>query len=160
MSDELDRVLSPARAATLTRWFERGIPFNASLGLRVDSLAHGEAVLRLPYRDAFIGDTGRPAIHGGVISMLADTAGGAACFATLDSDQDRLSTVDLRVDYLRPGPAVDVVCRAEVVRMGNRVGVTTMTLFGGSLPQPGDDPGRTRPFATAHGVYNILRRSE
>lgn len=152
MADPID----PKHRAMLVEWFEKGIPFNAHLGLRVDDFQPGIAVLRLPYQDFFIGDTFRPALHGGVISMLADTAGGAACFSMLMRPQDRVSTVDLRVDYLRPGPAVDVVCHAEVVRMGNRVGVTSMKLYGGGLPDEGaDDP---RPFATAHGVYNILRR--
>ncbi len=150
--------LSEARRRKLIGWFEQGIPFNKHLGLKVDHLDHGVAVLRLPFVDTLIGDISRPALHGGVTSMVADTAGGAACFATLRSDDDRVSTVDLRVDYLRPGVAADVVCRAEVLRVGNRVGVTSMNLWSGGLPGQGAiDP---RPFATAHAVYNILRRSE
>lgn len=150
MSEELDA----DRHRMLSAWFERGIPFNVFLGLRVDKLARGLAVLRIPWRHELIGDLMRPAIHGGVISMLADTAGGAACFTMLDRDTDRLSTVDLRIDYLQPGGAADLVCKAEVVRMGNRVGVMRAEVFSGALPDPAD----TRPIATAQGVYNIVRR--
>lgn len=146
MSDA-DDALSPERAAELIEWFERGIPFNVMLGLRVDAFTRGRAVLRLPWQDALVGDVARPSLHGGVTSMLADTAGGAACFAMLDRPTDRVSTVDLRVDYLRPGAGEDVVCRAEVLRMGNRVGVTRMEVFVGETN-----------VATGHGVYNILRR--
>ncbi|MBL4687918.1 MAG: hotdog fold thioesterase [Nannocystaceae bacterium] len=152
-----DRVLPPAHHRKLVHWFEHGIPFNAYLGLKVDRLERGLVVLRLPFQDHLIGDIGRPALHGGVTSMLADTAGGAACFAMLDNERDRLSTVDLRVDFLRPGVAADVVCRAEVLRMGNHVGVTSMKLWSGGLPGEGAlDP---LPFATGQAVYNILRRS-
>jgi uncharacterized protein (TIGR00369 family) len=152
MSEEL----TAERHRMLTAWFERGIPFNVFLGLHVDALARGRAVLRIPWRHELIGDLMRPAIHGGVISMLADTAGGAACFTMLDRDSDRVSTVDLRVDYLQPGLPADLVCEAEVVRMGNRVGVMRAQVF--SRPEPPAEGADVRPIATAQGVYNIVRR--
>jgi acyl-coenzyme A thioesterase PaaI-like protein len=66
-----------------------------------------------------------------------------------------VSTVDLRVDYLRPGSPEDLVCEAEVVRMGNRVAVMRAHVYSGGLPEAGAD---VRPIATAQGVYNIVRR--
>jgi uncharacterized protein (TIGR00369 family) len=158
MTDEASEAseLGAARRELLREWFERGIPFNRMLGLVVEHIARGEAVLRMPWRDELVGDMARRAVHGGVTSMLVDTAGGAACFAMLDADDDRVSTVDLRVDYLRPGGAADLWCRAEIVRMGNRVGVARMEVFSGGLPQPGE---RARPIATGQGVYNVVRRS-
>jgi uncharacterized protein (TIGR00369 family) len=147
--------LPPDRHRALVDWFERGIPFNRHLGLRVDALERGRCVLRIPWQDCLIGDPGRPAVHGGVTSMLADTAGGAACFAMLDDEADRVSTVDLRVDYLRPGGNDDLVCTAVVVRMGNRVAVARMEVHCGST-QP--DSATARPIATGQGVYNIVRR--
>lgn len=146
--------LDEARVGLLRKWFEDGIPFNRLLGLRVDSLHKGRAVLRVPWRDGLIGDPSRPAVHGGVLSMLVDTAGGAACFAMLDSDDDRVSTVDLRVDYLRPGPAADLVCSAEVVRLGNRVAVARAHVYSGDLPESSADD----PIALGQAVYNIVRR--
>ena len=136
----------------LVAWFEQGIPYNKLLGLKVDHVARGEVVLRIPWRDELIGDVTRPALHGGVTSMIADTAGGAACFTMLERPTDRVSTVDLRVDYLRPGRAEDVVCRAKIVRVGNRVGVARMEVFSG------DPDIDAEPIATGQGVYNILRR--
>jgi uncharacterized protein (TIGR00369 family) len=147
--------LSPDRRARIIEWFERGIPFNLHLGLRIDALERGEAVLRIPWRDELVGDVERPAVHGGVTSMLVDTAGGAACFAMLDHEADRVSTVDLRVDYLRPGGGDDLVCAATIVRMGNRVAVARMEVYSGHLPTPNDPNPQ---IATGHGVYNILRR--
>lgn len=147
--------LSPARRDQLIAWFEQGIPFNRHLGLRLDALERGYAVLRIPWRDELVGDVERPAVHGGVTSMLVDTAGGAACFAMLDHAADRVSTVDLRVDYLRPGGGEDLVCSATIVRMGNRVAVARMEVYSGQLPTA-RSPAPT--IATGHGVYNILRR--
>lgn len=143
--------------AKLISFMEQHIPFNQLLGIRVDSLARGLCILRVPWREELIGDPARPAVHGGVISALADTAGGAACFSMLSSAEDRVSTVDLRVDFLRPGPLEDLVCRAKTIRMGNRVAVARMELFGGAVPE---DDGSEQPFATAQAVYNVVRRGE
>ena len=147
--------LSPEREAMLRQWFDEGIPFNRFLGIRLHTLVRGRCVLMLPWRDELVGDRGRPAVHGGVISTLIDTAGGGACFGMLDRPRDRLSTVDLRVDYLRPGPAGDYYCQAKVVRMGNRVGVARMAVYSEALPAEGEDDD---PVATGQGVYNIVRR--
>ncbi len=142
----------------LLDFFEHHIPFNRLLGMRVEVLQHGYCVLKVPWKDELIGDSSRPAVHGGVTSALSDTAGGLACFTTLASPRDRVSTVDLRVDYLRPGPALDLYCEARVIRVGNRVGVAHMEVFGGHVPAPGSAE-RDQAIATAQGVYNILRRS-
>ena len=133
------------------------IPFNRLLGIRVDLLESGRCVLRVPWRDELVGDPFRPTVHGGVTSALLDTAGGTACFSMLESYEDRVSTVDLRVDYLRPGAGQDLVCLADVVRMGNRVAVARMEVHLGELPEPGDGAA---PLATGQGVYNVLRRGD
>ncbi|MEM7154416.1 MAG: hotdog fold thioesterase [Myxococcota bacterium] len=147
--------LDPDRTRRLREWFENGIPFNRYLGMRMDRVERGLCIIHVPWRDELVGDIFRPAVHGGVLSTLVDTAGGAACFASLGREQDRLSTVDLRVDYLRPGPPEDLWCRGEVVRMGNRVGVARMSVYAGAMPAEGevDDP-----VATGQAVYNIVRR--
>lgn len=144
--------------ARLVRLMEEHIPFNRVLGIRVEQLVAGCCVLRLPWRDELIGDPMRPAVHGGVLSALADTAGGLACFSLLTSPEDRVSTVDLRIDYLRPGPALDVLCHAKTIRMGNRVAVARMTLFAGALPPP--DQLEDNPIATSQAVYNVVRRAD
>lgn len=146
-----DDDLTPERRARLVDWFERGIAFNRFVGLKVDTIVRGQCTLRIPWRDVFVGDEQRAALHGGVTSMLADTAGGCACFSMLDRDTDRVATVDLRVDYLRPGSAADVICHAKIVRMGNRVAVARMEVFSGAAAEGRD------PIATGQAVYNIVR---
>ena len=147
--------LDPERAERLRRMFEAFIPFHRHLGLQVDHVDRGSAVIRIPWRDELLGDPSRNAIHGGVISALADAAGGIACFAMLDKPEDRVSTVDLRVDYLRPGAPGDIVCEARIVRFGNRMAVTRSHVYVGDLP-PDDD--HDKAIATAQAVYNIVRR--
>ncbi len=126
---------------------EQGIPFNRLLGLRVTELSRGRAVCEVPFRRELIGDIFRPAIHGGVVSTLIDATGGVAGFSMIDV-VDRISTVDMRVDYLRPGLEDTVVADAEVVRMGNRVCVVHVVVHQGD---------RTKPIADGRCVYNVRR---
>ena len=140
----------------LAQFMEEGIPYNRFMGLRCEVLERGRCVLRVPWREELVGDPFRPAVHGGVTSALVDTAGGGAVFTMMGSATDRTSTVDLRVDFLRPGPAADLVCEARVVRMGNRVAVTRMQVYSEEIPPEGSD-AYDKPFATGQGVYNIVR---
>lgn len=133
-------------------FMEQQIPFNRHLGMQVVSLGDGEARLEIPFREEFIGDPFRPALHGGVISTLLDTCGGAAVFTTLSDVRDRTSTVDLRIDYLRPGRKEKLVSEARIVRAGNRVAVVDVIAF-----HPDD---KENPVATGTGVYNVRRFQE
>ena len=126
---------------------EEHIPFNKFLGVRAGRIVVGAVRLELPFRDVMIGDPVRQAIHGGVISMLADTAGGMAVWSAIEDPTARISTIDLRVDYLRPGRPELLVAEAAVVRVGGRVGVADIRLF-----HP-DAEGET--VATGKGVYAI-----
>ena len=132
---------------SLKRFFEEKIPFNTFLGMKVDKLDEGFARLRVPYFENLIGDPVRPALHGGVVSTLADTAGGIAAFTSVGPG-DVLSTVDLRVDYLRPAALQDLVAEARVLRTGNRMVVCDIAVFH-------DDPDHR--VATGKGVYNVKR---
>lgn len=131
----------------LTHLMEELIPFNRFLGMRCSAIEPGVARIELPFRDEFIGDPVRRALHGGVLSTLADTAGGLAVWSEVDDERGRVSTIDLRVDYLRPGKPERIVVEARVVRRGNRVGVADMRLFHPSEPDVS--------IAVGKGVYNI-----
>jgi len=134
--------------AYLRRFMTESIPFNRYLGITVTAAEVGFVRLEVPFRPEFVGDPVRPALHGGIISTLIDTCGGAAVWSAL-SPQDRVSTVDLRVDYLRPGEMAALIAEGTVVRLGNRVGVVDIRVF---------HPGREQHLiATGKGVYNIRR---
>src|SRR5262245_46729653 len=91
----------PFTPADLLALMERDVPFNRYLGIRGESAEQGKSVLVLPVRPEFVGDPRRPALHGGVVSALIDTAGGVAAWSALE-EGETVSTVDLTVDYLEP----------------------------------------------------------
>jgi len=138
--------------AAVKQFMEDQIPFNKYLGMKVTYLGEGEARFEVAFREEFIGDPFRPALHGGVISSVLDTCGGAAVFTTLSDFEDRASTVDLRIDYLRPGRKETLIAEAHVARAGNRVAVVRLSAY-----HPGE---KDQPIATGTGVYNIRRAKD
>ena len=131
------------------RIMEEQVPFNKLLGIRGEHVEHGRAVLVLPVRPEFVGDFRRPALHGGVLSSLIDTAGGVAAWSALGPGES-VSTVDLRVDYLEPaGLGGPLRAEAELVRKGNRVCHVRV-----NLTQEGV------LVAEGRGVYNIHRKGK
>jgi uncharacterized protein (TIGR00369 family) len=132
----------------LKQFLEEAIPFNRFLGIRVGESAAGWARLELPFREEFIGDPLRPALHGGLVSTLLDTCGGFAIWSHVDSEI-RISTIDLRVDFLRPGGSELLIDETKVVRVGNRVAVTD-----GIAYHPG---GKDDPIATCKAVYSVRK---
>jgi uncharacterized protein (TIGR00369 family) len=135
------------KQARIKTAIETLIPFNRFLGMKVQEMKSGKVTLILPFREEFIGDPERPALHGGVISTLIDMAGGAAVWTELEGS-DRLATVDLLVDYLIPAAPASLTAEARILRIGNRVAVAHITVH-----QEGND----RPIAEGRAVYNIVR---
>jgi uncharacterized protein (TIGR00369 family) len=138
----------------LRQVMEELIPFNRFLGVKLTAMRKGFARLEIPFRDELVGDPMRPALHGGVLSALGDAAGGAAVWAGIEDDNARISTIDLRIDYLRPARLATLVAEATVVRVGNRVGVADVRIF--NLDE--DDVADT--VATVKAVYNITIKKD
>ncbi|MDO9083563.1 MAG: hotdog fold thioesterase [Humidesulfovibrio sp.] len=134
--------------AKLTELIERGIPFNEVLGIKVAELREGYVRLCVPYRQELLGDTRRPALHGGVISSLVDVCGGFAVW-TCCRLEDRIATIDLGVDYLRPALDRDLYAEATVRLLGNRVGNAHVVLWSDGAPD--------KHVAVGRAVYNIRR---
>ena len=137
--------------AHLSQAFEQYIPFNQYLGMRCLEIQDGVVRVELPFRPELVGNPEIPALHGGAISATLDTTGGLAVWSRL-RPRDRVSTIDLRVDYLRPGRGEPMIAVAKVVRLGNRVGVAELRAF---HPDCED-----KPIAAAMGVYSIKRRDK
>ena len=110
------------------------VPFNRVLGIEIESAEPPR--LRFAMRPELIGNAKRGILHGGVISAVLDATGGFAIMLALAKEPkagEKLSfpnigTIDLRVDYLRPGRGKHFVATAKVVRLGNRIAVTHMEL--------------------------------
>ncbi len=130
----------------LLKIMEEQVPFNRLLGIKGESAEPGRAVLVLPVRPDFVGDPRRPALHGGVLTTVIDTAGGMAAWSAL-APGETVSTVDLRVDYLEPaGLAGPLRAEAVLVRKGNRVCHVRIRLTQDE-----------KLVAEGTGVYNIHR---
>ncbi len=126
----------------LQSMFEEKIVFNRMLGLKVVSLRPDGVVARIDMQPELVGHYAYNRLHGGVISAGLDAMGGLALMAAMGArhmDEPpaqrlqrfaRLGTIDLRVDYLRPGIGSHFTLRAEVLRLGSRVGSTRMEFLG------------------------------
>ena len=140
--------------ALLIQFFEEHIPFNKHLGMKVEEMSEVKVRIRIPFAAHLVGDPLRPALHGGVTSTIADTAGGLAVFARVGMLTARVATVDLRVDYYLPALMKDVVAEAQVVRLGNRVAVSRISIW-----QPPDAGEAIAIIAEGKGVYNIYKHA-
>lgn len=134
---------------------EHFIPFNRVLGLEVGELSPERATFRFEKRPDLVGNAQKLALHGGVISAALDAIGGMVAMAALVERADtaeqalaslmRVGTIDLRVDYLRPGTGSAFVASAYPQRIGRTVAVTRMELH--------DE--RERLVAVGTGTYMV-----
>jgi uncharacterized protein (TIGR00369 family) len=130
----------------ILRVMEEYSPFNRLLGIKGESAEPGRVVMTLPSRQDLVGDPRRPALHGGVIASLVDTAGGAAAWSAL-APGESVSTVDLTIDYLEPaGLGAPLRAEATLIRKGNRVCHVRVSVTQGAVL-----------VAEGRGVYNIHR---
>jgi len=132
----------PDFVAALTELWEQRIVFNQVLGLSIVSLRPERVRARIDMRPELVGHFTSNRIHGGVISAGLDAMGGLAVMAALGARHmdepvpqrlarfSRVSTIDLRVDYLRPGISEHFELGAEVMRIGSRVASTRMEFVG------------------------------
>ena len=122
--------------------FEEKIVFNRLLGLKITSLSADRVTARIDMRNELVGHPAYNRVHGGVISAGLDAMGGLAVMAAIGARHKdetsaqrlqrfhKLGTIDLRVDYLRPGISDYFELRAEVLRLGSRVASTRMEFLG------------------------------
>ena len=126
----------------LKKVFEEMIVFNQVLGLKITSLKPTEVRARIDMKRELIGHFSFNRIHGGVISAGLDAMAGLAVMAAIGARHmdetpmqrlqrfSKLGTIDLRIDYLRPGIGEWFELRAQVMRLGLRVASTRMEFLG------------------------------
>lgn len=120
--------------------YEEKIPFNKELGFKVESMKPDDIRVRFEMADRLIGNYWRGVLHGGVISSVLDATGGMIAAIgilkkmtgqSIVEFEKRLSgmgTIDLRIDYLRPGLGKFFIASGSIMRTGRRVSVTRMEL--------------------------------
>ena len=116
------------------------IPFNQLLELKIDDITHEYLSLHIDMRQELVGNFIHGILHGGVIATILDVAGGAmALLNTLERTHKmpqlerctqlaNLGTIDLRIDYLRPGRGERFIAKAFPLRSGNKIAVVRMEL--------------------------------
>ena len=132
---------APEYAQLLRELFEDHIVFNRVMGLKISHIGDDRVRARIDMKPELIGHFVHGRMHGGVISACLDALGGMACMAAVGrrySDEpplqcldrfEKLATIDLRVDYLRPAVSTHFDLHAEVLRLGSRVGNTRMEFY-------------------------------
>jgi len=125
--------------SAIKKIFEK-IPFNKVLGLKIESTNSDCVKTQFEMRDELMGNFERGMLHGGVISSVIDATGGLSVAIgirekmrgeTLEAKLkkfSKLSTIDLRVDFLRPGLGKQFVVTAYNLKTGNKVAVTRIEM--------------------------------
>lgn len=120
--------------------YENKLPFNQVLGLHIIGLRPDLVKVAFNMKDSLIGNYVQGSLHGGVISSVLDAVGGLTATAgmiqkKIDRPKEEIAriivkvgTIDLRVDYLRPGKGKVFTSSASIMRIGNKVAVTRMEL--------------------------------
>jgi uncharacterized protein (TIGR00369 family) len=102
------------------------VPFAKLLGIELESVEPGHAVLSMKIRDDLKQNHG--VVHGGGIAALIDSAMALAIIPLL-AEGERTTTVDLTIHYLRPLTHGKARASARVVRAGRRVITVSAELF-------------------------------
>lgn len=137
--------------------FQHHITFNRTLGLEVLSVRHGDVRGQFVMKPELVGHPAYGRLHGGVIAAVLDAMGGLAGMVAIAEHHAhetveqvmhrfvRYGTIDMRVDFLRPGIGKTFQATTEVTRLGGRVASTLMRLH--------NDQGKL--IATAAAAYSV-----
>ena len=135
-----------ADKARIAKQFIETIPHSRELGMRITEIGDGLAVIAMPYDARLIGDPETGVIHGGAVSALMDTCGGAAVMSHPKSPTGT-ATIDLRIDYMRPAtPGQTIVARATCYHITRSVAFVRAQAF---------DDDTDRPVASATGAFTV-----
>lgn len=117
------------------------IPYTRFLGIGLENTT-GELLCRLRFSPMLIGDSSVPALHGGTLGALLESA--ALFELLLRPQQERLpKIINITVDYLRSGKPRDTLAKATATRLGRRVA---------NLQVQAWQEDRSRPIASAHAL--------
>ena len=120
--------------------------FNKLLGIRVVRRHEDGLTIELPLKPEFLNNAGL--IHGGVTATVADSALGIALWDHFGGKRN-LTTVEMKVSYLRPAVEGKITARARIIRAGKNICVGSVDLF----------DGEGRQIAVALLTYMLLPAS-
>ncbi len=95
-------------------------PFHAVFNPEAVSVdpSTGAIRIRVQYQKQFSASIEKPFVHGGVVATLIDISAHAAVAVQTGRTSP---TIDLRIDYLRPVPVVDMYAMARAIKIGRSV---------------------------------------
>lgn len=122
------------------------VPYARFLGLHA-TLDHDAITTTMRYAPALIGNPLLPALHGGAIGALLESA---AIFQLLWAAETIVlpKTITLTIDYLRSGTPADTHARGTITRQGRRVTNVHVEAW---------QHDAARPIATAHAIFLVMR---
>jgi uncharacterized protein (TIGR00369 family) len=106
-------------AATQLEHFLQSVPYVRFLGMRAE-LAGDEMTAILPFSPHLIGNVMLPALHGGVIGAFLEMTA-LAQLSVAQSTSKAPKTIDVTIEYLRPGRPVTTYARADLRKVGRRI---------------------------------------
>jgi len=109
--------LDPAKAERARRAFA-SVPYARLLGMELGAIETGKASIHLTIRDELKQNQG--VAHGGAIASLIDTAAAFALLTQIELEE-RVTTTDLTIHYLRPITNGRITATARIVRRGQRL---------------------------------------
>ena len=132
--------------ARIARQFIEAIRHSRALGMEMLELGDGWAVMALDWRENLVGDPETGVLHGGVVTALLDTCGGASVMAHPWAP-GATATIDLRIDYMRAAtPRRRLFARADCYRITRSVAFVRGLAWTESVDQP---------VAAATGAFTV-----
>jgi uncharacterized protein (TIGR00369 family) len=98
----------------------------ALIGASMTRVAPGRCEIELPVRDDLTQQ--HKFVHGGVVGMIADSAGGYAAFTLMPADASVL-TVEYKINMLAPARGERLVARGEVVKPGRTLSIVRADVY-------------------------------
>ncbi len=114
--------LDPARLARARSAFA-AVPYAKLIGLELGEVRPGTVTIHLDVRDELRQNQG--VVHGGAVASLIDTAAAFAVLTQIATDE-RVTTTDLTIHYLRPTSSGRLTAIASILRGGRRLFVLTV----------------------------------
>ncbi len=132
-----------------TQMFVDMLPHCRELNIRIEDVGPARAVMALPYDTKLVGDPDTGVIHGGAVSVLMDTCGGASILMHPENGGS-FATLDIRIDYMRAAkPERTVFAEAFCFHVTRTVAFVRVTAW---------DEDQTDPVATASAAFTFTPR--
>ncbi len=141
-----ERETAKISVAAFERLMAEKLPLAARLGMEVESLEPGRAVMRMACDDEVLRPGGT--VSGPAMVALADVALYAAVLSLIGPVELAVTT-NLSINFLRRPPAGALVAEAEILKLGRRLAVGAVMLH---------SAGVETPVAHVTGTYSIPPR--